>query len=231
MVGGKPTRGCCAICFDDGYEEFRQHALPVLLRHSFPVTHFLVADCVEDGTPPWTYRMNRLSIAFGWSSREAKASQQLVGGKDACARAAWLAERERAMPPEMLLPRMLRAKDIRAIDSHLVEWGSHTASHGFLDRLSDEEVEREVCTSKHRLEALTGTPIRLLAYPNGYYDDRVQRAARRADYAAALTVQGACVGRSSPPFAIPRFDVGGHPSRMLALEVTGALGALRRLRR
>ena len=124
----------------------------------------------------------------------------------------------------------LRAEDVRAIDPELVEWGSHTASHGFIDRLPEHEVVREVEGSRRRLEAVTGADVRLLAYPNGHHGGGAERAAEKAGYESALTVDEAFVTPRSPRFAVPRFDVGGHPTRMLKLEATGLLGALRRAR-
>jgi peptidoglycan/xylan/chitin deacetylase (PgdA/CDA1 family) len=218
------------LCFDDGYLDFRQHALPILRRRAWPVTHFLVADSVAEGVPPWTYRMNRIAVARGWSSSQSNANRIFAGGMNAVSRADWLAEQEHAVPAAPPLAPMLRADDIRAIGSDGVEWGSHTASHGFLDRLSDAEVERELSSSKGRLETLTGAPIRFLAYPNGYYDDRVLRIAESLGYSAAFTVQGRPLAAREPRFALPRFDLGGHPTAMLGLEITGLLSSLRRLR-
>ena len=134
------------------------------------------------------------------------------------------------MPCAPALPPMLRAEDIRAVGNDAVEWGSHTASHGFLDRVSDAELEREVSDSKQRLEAVTSHAVRLLAFPNGYYDGRAGAAVERAGYMGAFTVRGALIGRLAKRFEAPRFDVGGHPTQMLKLELTGVLESLRRLR-
>ncbi len=226
---GLPIRECCAISFDDGYLDFREHAFPILRRHGLPVTHFLVADCVADGLPPWTDRLNCLALAHGWSVAKTNATRQRVGAWDAERRRAWLTENERSTNGAKPHPAMLRAADVQAIGSD-VDWGSHTTSHGFLDRLSDGEIEREVTGSRSRLEALTGTAVRLLAYPNSYFNERTCRAVESAGYAAALTVGDAPLTPRSSRFAVPRFDVGGHPRRMLSLEATGVLGALRRLR-
>jgi peptidoglycan/xylan/chitin deacetylase (PgdA/CDA1 family) len=38
------SRPAVVLTFDDGYENFREHAWPVLQEHGFPVTAFLVSD-------------------------------------------------------------------------------------------------------------------------------------------------------------------------------------------
>ena len=227
-LGGAPIRGCAAITFDDGYRDFREYALPILARHGLPVTHFLVADCVDHGRPPWTYRLNRIARSRKWASDEEGRQRSHVASLDSPGREAWLADMTRE--PAAALPPMLGADDIRAIDGGLVDWGSHTGAHGFLDLLAEPEVRREVGESRERLEAITGTRVRLLAYPNGRHDAAAEAAASRAGYDAALAVSDALLVPTTRRFAVPRFDVTGHPTRLLRLEATGLLGATRRLR-
>ncbi len=71
--------------------------------------------------------------------------------------------------------------------SGLVRFGSHTSSHPDLSALDTEALNRELAESKARLEALTGAPVKALAYPGGKYNDEVCAAARRAGYRYAYT--------------------------------------------
>ena len=53
------------------------------------------------------------------------------------------------------------------------EVACHTVSHPDLTQLSSDEIRHEILEDKKVLEALTGTPVRGLAYPFGNYDTRV----------------------------------------------------------
>ena len=53
------------------------------------------------------------------------------------------------------------------------EIGSHTVTHRQLATLSNEDIEYEVRQSKQDLENLLGSPINVIAYPVGSYDNRV----------------------------------------------------------
>jgi peptidoglycan/xylan/chitin deacetylase (PgdA/CDA1 family) len=86
-----------------------------------------------------------------------------------------------------------------------VEIGSHTISHAHLAGLSDEELERELSGSRERIEDELGRPCRLLAYPYGEHDTRVQAAARRAGYHAAFALSPGADRRN--PYALPRIDL------------------------
>ena len=86
-----------------------------------------------------------------------------------------------------------------------VEVGSHTISHAHLTRLSDEELDRELRQSRSRIEDELGRPCRLIAYPYGEHDPRVQAAVRRSGYEAAFAL-AAGAGRDNP-YALPRIDL------------------------
>ncbi len=76
--------------------------------------------------------------------------------------------------------------DLRQIAERGVQVGSHTASHPHLVQLTDGELDRELRESRERIEDELGRPARLLAYPFGEHDARVQAAAGRAGYAASF---------------------------------------------
>jgi peptidoglycan/xylan/chitin deacetylase (PgdA/CDA1 family) len=58
LASGDPGDGVVGLCFDDGYRDLAEHALPVLERHGFSATVFVVTG-VADGT-----------AAFSWYARQ-----------------------------------------------------------------------------------------------------------------------------------------------------------------
>ncbi len=85
-----------------------------------------------------------------------------------------------------------------------VEVGSHTRRHFDLRGLSDEALQDELATSREQIESELGRRCRYLAYPYGQFDRRVQLAAGRAGYDAAVGLVG--VGNLGGRFGIPRVD-------------------------
>lgn len=69
------------------------------------------------------------------------------------------------------------------------------------DRLVRTQLER----SRSVLEERLGRPVRLLAWPFGLYDDDLMRAAARAGYEAAFSLEPRPVTRADPAYALPRF--------------------------
>jgi peptidoglycan/xylan/chitin deacetylase (PgdA/CDA1 family) len=95
--------------------------------------------------------------------------------------------------------------ELRALAAEGVEIGSHTVSHPHLTRLADADLDRELRDSRARVEAELGRPCRLLAYPFGEHDERVQSAARSAGYEAAFALADGA-GRQNA-YALPRIDL------------------------
>lgn len=83
--------------------------------------------------------------------------------------------------------KLLTLSQIREMQKHGVEFGSHTLTHPFLPDVSQEQLRSEVSDSKRRLEDMLGAEITTFAYPYGGVDRRVRAAVAEAGYKAAFT--------------------------------------------
>lgn len=98
--------------------------------------------------------------------------------------------------------------ELRELQSAGVALGSHSRTHPFLDRLSDQEIGSELSGSLADLRRLLAPPAPcFVAYPHGAFDDRVTRCAAAAGYAGAFTVDAGLVRRNADRFALPRIEI------------------------
>lgn len=70
-----------------------------------------------------------------------------------------------------------------------VVFGSHTKTHPFLSRLSEEEMTEEIRGSGKAIEEKLGAPVKYFCYPYGDYNDRVSDKVAKAGYMAAFTTK------------------------------------------
>ncbi len=77
------------------------------------------------------------------------------------------------------------------------EIAGHGLYHSSLDSIGAPLAMYEITEDKRRLEALTGRPLRMFAYPFGMYNDTVKEQLRLAGYQGARTI------RSTHAFSIP----------------------------
>lgn len=106
------------------------------------------------------------------------------------------------------------------------EVASHTRSHPKLTSLSDAKLRDELAGSRSALIQRIGGSCGSLAYPFGYYDDRVIRFARAAGYTAAATLLGGISALS--PMTIPRIGIyRGEGMGIFRLKVSPSVRRLR----
>jgi peptidoglycan/xylan/chitin deacetylase (PgdA/CDA1 family) len=106
----------------------------------------------------------------------------------------------------------------RALVAAGFELGSHSMTHVDLRTLDDAALARELTDSRAAIAELTGSGCRVLAYPFGAHDARVQAAARNAGYELAL----AWLPGPWNPFAAPRLPgPTRHGARRLMLKMVG----------
>ncbi len=83
--------------------------------------------------------------------------------------------------------RLLTRDEAAELSARGMELGSHAMTHSDLRMLDDTALDAELAESKAAIEQLTGRPCRVIAYPFGLHDQRVESAAMRAGYELALS--------------------------------------------
>ncbi|MEO8037128.1 MAG: polysaccharide deacetylase family protein [Betaproteobacteria bacterium] len=226
--GTLPSAAAC-ITLDDGYADNFTRLLPLLERHELPATIF-VADGYLDGGCMWNdviieavrhCRAEALDLSaeglpvVALGSLEARRHAidillPLVKYRPISERtplAATIARRAAVVPSSDL---MLTTSQLQSLSrSPLVTIGAHTHSHPILAVEDEATARAEMTASKLRLEALTGGPVTLFAYPNGRpgqdYTARDVGLARAAGFEAAVSTATGFATVDSDRFQLPRF--------------------------
>jgi len=93
------------------------------------------------------------------------------------------------------------------LDTCGIEIASHSLSHPFLTRLSDDLAWAEIRQSKVALEAMFGMEISTFVYPYGDVDARICDMVQQAGYTRARTVLEGTPDVQSAPYQLPAFDI------------------------
>ncbi|MGC2518207.1 MAG: polysaccharide deacetylase family protein [Burkholderiales bacterium] len=225
--GTLPMRSAC-VTFDDGYADNVTVALPILRRRGVPATFFLATSFIEGGrmwndTVIETIRsaqgdiLDARCIGLGTLSISTmELRRQAIEKLLAALKYLPLEERQKrvealAAEAACLLPSdlMMTTEQARQLCASGMEIGAHTVTHPILAQLSPERAEREILDSKRRLEAITGSPVAVFAYPNGkpgrdYRREHVGMVKELGFEAAVSTARGVA-DAASDPHQLPRF--------------------------
>lgn len=225
--GTLPPRAAC-VTFDDGYADNAEVALPVLRRRGVPATFFVSTGFI-DGGRMWndsvieTIRrrpddvLDARSIgldAIDISTTEARrrAIGQVLSGlkylpqEERQERVDELAaQATRSLPADL----MMTTAQLRSLRASGMEIGAHTVTHPILARLDPERARSEISEGKRRLEAITGNPVTLFAYPNGKprqdYGAEHVAMVRELGFEAAVSTAWGVAHAGSDAFQLPRF--------------------------
>jgi peptidoglycan/xylan/chitin deacetylase (PgdA/CDA1 family) len=225
--GTLPVRSAC-VTFDDGYADNVTVALPILRRREVPATFFLATSFI-DGGRMWndsvietirgaqgdtldarcigldTLRISTIGLRRQAIERVLTALKYLPLEKRQRRVEEFAAETSRSLPSDL----MVTAEQVRHLRASGMEIGAHTVTHPILAQLDPERADSEIRDSKRRLEAMTGNPVTLFAYPNGkpgrdYRQEHVGMVKRLGFEAAVCTARGVAHA-ASDPFQLPRF--------------------------
>lgn len=90
---------------------------------------------------------------------------------------------------------------------------SHTCSHPYLTRVSQDQLGHELTDSKSEIETRLGQPADFLAYPMGDWNAAVETATRGAGYLGAVTTNSGISNTGTADlFALKRISVKGSLS-------------------
>jgi peptidoglycan/xylan/chitin deacetylase (PgdA/CDA1 family) len=245
---GLPRRSVL-VTFDDGYEDFRSQAWPVLKELGLPVVLFVpTAYPSNPGNGFWWDRLHhavmhtsrrdgletslgRLSLSTTRGREDASARLRAhVKGMQHSDALDWVAAicRDLGVPPAP--PALLTWDQLRELKKEGVAVGSHTRTHPLLTRVPPEEGRAEVAGALRDLARELGTALPILAYPAGAFDDRVVQILEEEGYVLAFTTaRGVNDLARAHPLKLRRTYLGARSSlSVLRVQLMGRSVALNR---
>lgn len=240
--GSLPPRAA-AITFDDGYADNCRVALPILRKLDLTATFFVATgylgggrmwnDTVIESVRRWPVpEMDLRSLGLG-SHVLASAEDRRTAITALLARLKYMDHGQRNETVEIIgelcgrtLPNslMMSSGEVRELAREGMTIGSHTVSHPILARIGMRAVEREITESREVLQEITGSTVRLFAYPNGRpntdyrleHVELVQKLGYRAAVSASIGVASSRSDRYQLPRIAPwRWDARGFRRQML----------------
>lgn len=226
--------GCCAITFDDGWQDNHANAFPVLKKHQAPATIFLATNFIGTNRLFWPeeiYSYLDRSLPYGRSltgspshvsrfldeiAKYSSASREIYLDKVIETLKGYAPEERdkilqcfRGLCKSKSLPRqMLNWEEVDEMsNSGLVTFGAHTAGHEILDQIPTSKARSEISLSKKEIERKLGGKVSTFAYPNGNYNKKVQRLLQDCHFIGAVTTRRGFLTKDTPLMEIPRIGI------------------------
>jgi peptidoglycan/xylan/chitin deacetylase (PgdA/CDA1 family) len=231
-----------SITFDDGYTDNLTTASPILQRAGIPATFFICTGYLGDVRGFWWDRVASAIAVTNIAAPSFQLTEEIpftadLSSPDGRHRATLeVASRLQRMHPAQRdrvveeLERVLLAATadtreacpildeagVRELGSQpLVQLGAHTHSHPALSVLTREEQLAEIVRGATRLQEITGSRPKFVAYPYGSAQDYSEDsclAARAAALEAAFVNHGGPFDPQREPYRVPRYYVPPLPA-------------------
>lgn len=231
------ARKTIVVTFDDGDASILNHAMPLLKELGIPATLFLTVGPVETQEVPWfellmnaientsltaldlrQYGIGEFSLASqDQKDLAVKRIAAYIKTLDRIKRKEFLDHLSALLPVEeesRTLPGegVLSWGQVKEMKKNGISLGAHTVNHFILTRLTPQEAEYEISSSKKMIEERTGAPVDLFAYPNGSkgdFDDTTKRLLKKHGFRCACTLSG---GRRGDLFELGRVCINENVS-------------------
>lgn len=106
-------------------------------------------------------------------------------------------------------------REVLQLDREGFRVEAHSVSHPSLDKISREDADFEIRTSRRQLEEHLGRSVGLFAYPYGHQDAQVRKQVESAGYQAAFLASPGLNTLRTDRFASKRIEIRGDDSMVM----------------
>jgi len=213
--------------FDDGYYDFYENALPILVKYKIPAVQNIITSCAENRISFWTQKLNNCLEEYFYRNltveiQEIGIKKQIRSEKDLekTALSIYLRLLENdlkdlivknlceKLPEQINQTKMMKWNEIEECIKYNITIGSHTHTHVNLNTLDLNLIENELKISKNIIETrLKNYNCEVVAFPNGQYNNFTMEIAQKYGYRYLLSTEEKSFPINDAFKIIPRFSL------------------------
>ena len=219
------------VTFDDGYSDFVENAVPILLDLGIPACQSVCPSLIDKRKPPWTqvlsvclnsFGQKYLTLPDGTNFKISKPVNEKMFlalcdrlyAIDDEIRSLWVDNLAETLKVAFDLYSMMTWDDIRSCIKDGFSIGSHSYSHRNLSKIMESELlETEIAFSHQRILEETGVAPSVFSFPNGLYSDNSLKVVEKSGYSIVLLCDEkpaniSMINNSNGLLCLPRINIG-----------------------
>jgi len=219
------------VTFDDGYSDFVENAVPILLDLGIPACHSVCPSLIDRRRPPWTqilsvclnsFEQKYLKLPDGTNFKISEPVNEKMFlalcdrlyAVDDEVRSLWVDNLAETLKVTFDLYSMMTWDDIRSCIRNGFSIGSHSYSHRNLSKVMELELlDTEISFSRQRILDETGVAPSVFSFPSGLYSDNSLKVVKKSGYSIALLCDEmpaniSMINNSNELLCLPRINIG-----------------------
>ena len=198
-----PEKPLVVISFDDGYKDFYENALPILIKYDVPAHHNICPGLIDKKILPWTQIVNLYlsnnthkkielpdKTAFEINNENKEINflnlLNILYKMDNSMLNEWIVKIVQEIP-KYKLDILMNWDMIRECSRAGIRIGSHSLMHQNLSQLTNEdELSTEIVGSKIRIKNEIDIDPKIFAFPNGLYNKKSMEMVINAGFTSIL---------------------------------------------
>jgi len=248
------NRPIASICFDDGYKNNIEYALPILEKYKCPCSFYVVTDCIGYNRLTWTHEFEYLFqntkksglllddsivpenlMIHKWKKNKtgfanANKLKSFLKTLRHDKRSTILHQIKKSFNDVELPKLMMNWDDLTQLNNAGFTIGSHSMSHLMLGSITEDElIEQELFQSKKVIKEKTGTEPITISYPIGSYNSKVVDISKKAGYKLGLAVEQRFYDTERDSnYEIPRTELYNEPWLKTQMRISGSLEKIKK---
>lgn len=232
--GSRFPDNAVVLTFDDGYKDNYEHAYPLLQETGITATFYITTSPILNKSQFWVaWIQEKISLAniatIEKLVSQFNAPKQINGDKtdlqalidfvsseinrsDLNKRNKLLDEVAATLETDSPLNStgtcMMNTDQVREMAQNGMTIAAHTETHPILTSISDDDIKREITTSRDILREITDTPINHFSHPNGpgviNHSQHTAKLIKEAGFHSAVTSVRGTTDISTNPFLLRR---------------------------
>ena len=191
------------LTFDDGFRDNYSNAFPILKKYDIPAIIYLVHDCIENHSLPWSQALgfllkNTKEHFFSIKNKEINFSFDLSTDRQkeiTFNNISKIFQKSTRENRELLLEQIKERSKLELPNDMMLTWemvdemrqsniefGGHTMSHPLLAKIEIQEAKQEISKSKELIEKRLGEKLIHFAFPAGSYNKELKDYIKRINY-------------------------------------------------
>lgn len=190
------------ISFDDGHFDIIENATPILAKYQLKYNVNIDTEVLETGLPQDYVKIydilnqvkdesyfdaSFMSSAITINRQQPTITEMeftnILTSLSTENKRKFVINMENALGKDKTVySKMISKEALKSLKNKNIEFGSHSHTHTLLTTLSDEKVEFELRHSKEILEEILEEKINIMSYPNGEFNEDIEKKAKEIGY-------------------------------------------------